>query len=195
MPTPVVDQQGWVITILAGHPDDPNWKTLHHEAADTLENLQASPMEGHPQNLHHNDANTAILLTLINTLAFVHLTGFASSVFSTWVSKTFEYYTTYLCNLMLHHLILVVNWARSVFIAATFNFGPHTLCFRHCEHRYSFTQYSVGGLFYWVDYGYQTSEDYWGGLSKGETAEVKKQKQDQWTMGLQMFSKLEELRK
>ncbi len=40
-PTPVVDQQGHVITVLAGHPDDPNWDNLHQDVADMLENFRA----------------------------------------------------------------------------------------------------------------------------------------------------------
>ncbi len=61
------------------------------------------------------------------------------------------------------------------------------------ERRYSFTQYSVGGLFRWVDYGYRRSKEYWASLGE-ELAEAKKQRDERWSMGLQMFSTLEELR-
>ncbi|PBK63576.1 hypothetical protein ARMSODRAFT_858311, partial [Armillaria solidipes] len=38
--TPIVDRQGHVITVLAGHPDDPDWESVHTEAADRLEELR-----------------------------------------------------------------------------------------------------------------------------------------------------------
>ncbi|PBK81490.1 hypothetical protein ARMGADRAFT_1091234 [Armillaria gallica] len=161
-PTPVVNQQGHVISVLAGHPDNPSWETVHHKAMDTLEALHQSCKfsedqrkhrhgkfpalsigisfssgQTHPQNLHHNlhhnSTNTTALFTLINTLAFICLARFASSAFSTWILKTYRYYATYLHDLLLHDLTLVANWIQSVFAAATFNFSPYTLCFRHTD--------------------------------------------------------------
>jgi len=34
---PLVDREGRIVAILAGHPDDPNWVVLHLHAADCLE--------------------------------------------------------------------------------------------------------------------------------------------------------------
>ncbi len=62
------------------------------------------------------------------------------------------------------------------------------------ERRYSFTQYTAGGLFRWVDYGFQTSEEYWGSLHKEEHLQAQKERSERWMMGLHMFSTLEELR-
>ena len=112
--------KGRIITVLAGHPNDPNWDNLHQDAADMLENFcvqckfsdnQRKHRHGrfpalsygisysggqtvclllfvipislisypqHPQNLHHNKDNTAVLITLVNNLAFMRLAGFAS---------------------------------------------------------------------------------------------------------------------
>ncbi|PBK63577.1 hypothetical protein ARMSODRAFT_990135 [Armillaria solidipes] len=192
-------------------------------------------------------------MTLINCIAFIRLAGFGSSAFATWAPKTFAYYASYLRDLLVHDARLILNWANSIFATATFNFGPHTLCFRHTdsgnlpfgwcaitalskfdskrsghlvlwdlklvidflpgsmilipsailkhsntpisrgEKRYSFMQYSAGGLFRWVDYGYQTSEGYWAGLDADEAMQAQERRARCWSMGLDMFSMLEEL--
>jgi hypothetical protein len=62
------------------------------------------------------------------------------------------------------------------------------------ESRYSFTQYTAGGLFRWVDHGYQTETSYkkgWNKARKQEEEEVNKQR---WLKGVSMFSTLEELK-
>ncbi|SJL15741.1 uncharacterized protein ARMOST_19246 [Armillaria ostoyae] len=156
--TPIVDRQGRVISVLAGHPEDPDWDAVHKEGADTLENLRTQCRlsddqrkhwrghygalsfrisygsgQTHLQNLHHNDANTTVLLTLINCVAFLRLAGFGSSAFATWAPKTFAYYATHLKDLLVHDVSLILNWANSIFAATTFNFGLRTLCFRHTD--------------------------------------------------------------
>lgn len=277
--TPIVDQQGRVIAVLAGHPDDPDWDSVHNEAAEALETLrpkcklaqeQRKHRRGrfgalsygisygggqtHPQNLHHNDANTSVLLTLVNCIAFMRLAAFGSSAFATWAPRTFAYYATHLHALLLHDASLIRNWLSSIFAAATFNFGPRTCCFRHTdsgnlpfgwcvitalgnfnpqrgghlvlwdlklvidfppsssilipsailshsntkigkgERRYSFTQYSAGGLFRWVDYGFRSSEEYRASLQGEELIRAKEECAARWSMGLDMFSTLDELR-
>ncbi|KAK0442271.1 uncharacterized protein EV420DRAFT_1485394 [Desarmillaria tabescens] len=157
-PTPIIDREGRIIAALAGQPDDPKWNEVHEEAIQSLESLrkqckfsedQRKHRRGkfgalsigisygggqtHPQNLHHNKSNTAVLMALLNTLAFVHLAAFASSAFATWAPNLFHYYATHLCDLLVHDATLVLNWASSIFASATFNFGPRTLCFRHTD--------------------------------------------------------------
>ncbi|PBK63847.1 hypothetical protein ARMSODRAFT_893855, partial [Armillaria solidipes] len=63
------------------------------------------------------------------------------------------------------------------------------------EKRYSFTQYTAGGLFRWVDYGFRTSEEYWGSLNPAEQAAAKQTREERWRMGLGMFSTLDDLRR
>ncbi|PBK81375.1 hypothetical protein ARMGADRAFT_1048807 [Armillaria gallica] len=181
----------------------------------------------HPQNLHHNKDNTAVLIALINNLAFLRLASFASSAFATWAPWTFAYYAWHLHDLLMHDATLIVNWVNSVFATATFNFRPRTLCFRHTdsgnlpfswcaitmlghfnphlgrhlilwdlklgEWRYLFTQYSSGGIFRWVDYGFQSSEDYWRGLARKDLVQAQKERSEWWKMGLGLFSMLDEL--
>lgn len=62
------------------------------------------------------------------------------------------------------------------------------------ERRYSFTQYTAGGLFRWVDHGFQKEEGYWGGLSAKEKLEEERVKKGRWAMGLRLFSTIDDLK-
>lgn len=150
-----------------------------------------------------------------------------------------------------------MNFTNSVWAAATFNFGPNTICFKHMdysnlpfgwcsitslgnfdptlgghlvlwdlhlvvefppgstillpsaaiahsnvpinfsdgEQRYSFTQYTSGGIFRWVDQGFQTTEVFKRGLAPEELDERSKMLSAQLKMGLGFFLTLDELRK
>ena len=55
-------------------------------------------------------------------------------------------------------------------------------------------QYMAGGLFRWVDHGFQKEDDFWAGLSAQERAEEKKVMEARWAMGLGLFSMVEELK-
>ncbi|PBK65432.1 hypothetical protein ARMSODRAFT_891919, partial [Armillaria solidipes] len=62
------------------------------------------------------------------------------------------------------------------------------------ETRYSFTQYMAGGLFRWVDQGFQMSQEYWGQLDGEERAAAIKAWEERWEMGLALYSKLSVLK-
>jgi hypothetical protein len=61
------------------------------------------------------------------------------------------------------------------------------------EERYSFTQYTAGGLFRWVDHGFQKEEDYYSSPSEEEMVVEEIAKQRRWTMGLGLFSTVDDL--
>lgn len=61
------------------------------------------------------------------------------------------------------------------------------------EERYSFTQYTAGGLFRWVDHGFQKEEEYRSKLSEEEVIEEEEAMRHRWAMGLGLFSTLDEL--
>lgn len=63
------------------------------------------------------------------------------------------------------------------------------------ETRYSFTQYSAGGLFRWVDQGFQKSPQYWGSLTPEEHAAAREECNKRWGMGIGLFSTLESLQR
>ncbi|KAJ7835427.1 hypothetical protein B0H13DRAFT_1913578 [Mycena leptocephala] len=62
------------------------------------------------------------------------------------------------------------------------------------ERRFSFTQYTAGGLFRWVEHDFQTEESYFEGLSREERLEEKELGLQRACEGAAMFSTLEELK-
>ncbi|KAJ7691654.1 hypothetical protein B0H16DRAFT_1500426 [Mycena metata] len=62
------------------------------------------------------------------------------------------------------------------------------------EHRYSFTQYTAGGLFRWIEHGFQSEEAYFESLSPEERARERAEAKARWSVGVGLFSTLDELR-
>lgn len=62
------------------------------------------------------------------------------------------------------------------------------------ERRYSFTQYTAGAIFRWVEFGFQTARRHRAGLSKHEREEEALELRNQLKMGLGLFSTLDELK-
>ncbi|KAJ7921641.1 hypothetical protein B0H13DRAFT_2230554 [Mycena leptocephala] len=62
------------------------------------------------------------------------------------------------------------------------------------EQRFSFTQYTAGGLFRWVEHDFQTEESYLEGRSREEQLEEKELGLQRACEGAAMFSTLEELK-
>ncbi|KAF8951697.1 hypothetical protein BDZ97DRAFT_1931899 [Flammula alnicola] len=61
------------------------------------------------------------------------------------------------------------------------------------ETRYSFAQYSAGGLFRWVDNGCQKQADWEANASEEEKAQRMHDQSTRWIRGLEMLSTIEEL--
>jgi hypothetical protein len=59
--------------------------------------------------------------------------------------------------------------------------------------RYSVTQYTAGGVFRWVDHGFQCEESYWGTLSEEGCAEEIRRMEGRAHMGMGLFSTKDEL--
>ncbi|KAH9920385.1 uncharacterized protein B0H18DRAFT_1086404 [Fomitopsis serialis] len=62
------------------------------------------------------------------------------------------------------------------------------------EERFSFTQYTAGGIFRWVDQGFQPSPEYYSALDVGAKAAFHQRAAARWKEGISLFSTLEELR-
>ncbi|KAJ7716710.1 hypothetical protein B0H16DRAFT_1338676 [Mycena metata] len=62
------------------------------------------------------------------------------------------------------------------------------------EHRYSFTQYTAGGLFRWIEHGFQSEEAYFESLSPEERARERAEAKARWSAGVGLFSTLDKLR-
>ncbi|EDR03722.1 uncharacterized protein LACBIDRAFT_306859 [Laccaria bicolor S238N-H82] len=61
------------------------------------------------------------------------------------------------------------------------------------ERRYSFTQYTSGGTFRWVDYGFQKADVYLVSLSEEGRQAAAQEGRDRLAFGLSLFSTLDEL--
>ncbi|KAJ7805222.1 hypothetical protein B0H13DRAFT_1670518, partial [Mycena leptocephala] len=62
------------------------------------------------------------------------------------------------------------------------------------ERRYSFTQYTAGGIFRWIEHGFQSEESYLESLSPAERAGEWEEAKTRWQMGAGLFSTLDELK-
>ncbi|KAJ6536530.1 hypothetical protein DFH09DRAFT_1324567 [Mycena vulgaris] len=56
------------------------------------------------------------------------------------------------------------------------------------ERQYSFTQYTAGGLFQWIQNGFKTDEDFEATATKAEKAAHTLESKTQWEEGVKMFS-------
>ena len=61
------------------------------------------------------------------------------------------------------------------------------------EKQYSFTQYTAGGLFRWVEQGFQSTSDWYASLTSVERAAEDRHGEEWWTAGIGLFSKLTSL--
>ena len=59
--------------------------------------------------------------------------------------------------------------------------------------RYSITQYTAGGLFRWVEHGFQSEESYWESLTAEECAEETERRKGRASVGMGLFSTKDEL--
>ncbi|KAJ3711312.1 hypothetical protein C8R42DRAFT_596022, partial [Lentinula raphanica] len=87
----------------------------------------------HPQNFVHNRHNAAVLERLASSRPFQRLSGFATGVFKTWAPRLYQYCQEYLEELLDSDESLTRLFSNSVLPAATFNFGPRTVCFPHVD--------------------------------------------------------------
>lgn len=58
------------------------------------------------------------------------------------------------------------------------------------ERRYSFTQYTAGGLFRWVENGFQTVEDLHSSLSQDELLRQAEKDAKRWSWGLSLIPRI-----
>jgi hypothetical protein len=61
------------------------------------------------------------------------------------------------------------------------------------EQHYSFMQYTAGGTFWWVDYGFRKADEYFVSLSEEKQQAVAGEGCDRLAFGLSLFSTIDEL--
>ncbi|KAJ7797688.1 hypothetical protein B0H13DRAFT_2392045 [Mycena leptocephala] len=184
---------------------------------------------------------------LLREECFQRLAGFANCLFATFAPSLFAFYQTQMAMIAQWRPRLRWNFARSVFAACTFNFGPHAITVPHLdfgnlawgwcaitalgifdpdvgghlilwdlklvirfppgstilipsaiirhsnvpigfhERRFSFTQYTAGGLFRWIRNGFQTDEAYQASATAEEKVTRRAEDSRRWEEGVAMY--------
>ncbi|KAJ7029056.1 hypothetical protein C8F04DRAFT_963287, partial [Mycena alexandri] len=62
------------------------------------------------------------------------------------------------------------------------------------ERRFSFTQYTAGGLFRWIEHGFRSEEEYFASLSAEERQKERAEARGRWASGASLFCTVEELK-
>ncbi|KAJ6538367.1 hypothetical protein DFH09DRAFT_1090605 [Mycena vulgaris] len=126
--------------------------------------------------------NTAVLCCLVSNLAFIRC---ALPLLLSLIGPAESLQVEYMRLFYSHYPRLCRPFLNGIWSAVTFNLGlerttiliPSAAIFHsnipvaEGKHRYSFTQYTAGGLFRWVEHGFKTKEEYLEGLSKRERRE------------------------
>lgn len=92
------------------------------------------------------------------------------------------------------HLVLEFPPGTTVLIPSAIISHSNTTIAPH-ERRFSFTQYTAGALFRWVDNGFQRSIDFLESLDDDALAEHRIKEEGRWKFGLSLFSRLQEIQK
>ncbi|KAJ7092136.1 hypothetical protein C8R43DRAFT_908171 [Mycena crocata] len=278
---PIVDSAGRIIAVLGGMPADlDDWKLVTETAAHLLEEQVSSASfssdqlfhrraqepypsisrgishgggQTEPGELRNNVANTMLSEYLLQQSCFKRLAGFANCLFLVFAPLLFAFYQAQMALLAAWRPSMRWNFARSVFAACTFNFGPHAITVPHLdfanlswgwcaitalgffdadlgghlilwdlklvirfppgstilipsaiirhsnvpvgpsERRYSFTQYTAGGLFRWIRNGFQTDEAFEKNASRAAKAAREAETSRRWEEGVAMYSTIESL--
>ncbi|KAJ7640924.1 hypothetical protein B0H17DRAFT_1216484 [Mycena rosella] len=170
---------------------------IHDPAVEAMEEARAncsvprsnSAIAVCPGALVNGVINTAVLVALLSNIAFIRYAGFATGLLATWAPNLFDFYVDYMHIFYKHCPHLHRPFLNGIWCAVTFNLGPgpfppgttilipsaaifhSNIPISDNEHRYSFTQYTAGGIFRWIENGFQSSEAYLASLSKKEQEE------------------------
>ncbi|KAJ7664161.1 hypothetical protein B0H17DRAFT_1211427 [Mycena rosella] len=150
-----------------------------------------------PGALVNGVINTAVLVALLSNIAFIRYAGFATGLLATWALNLFDFYVDCMRVFYKHYphlhrpfnlgpwtcalghrdytnldckLIIEFPPGTTILIlsAAIFHSNIPISDNERCD---SFTQYTAGGPFQWIENGFQLSEAYLASLSKKEREE------------------------
>ncbi|KAJ7217556.1 hypothetical protein C8J57DRAFT_1254978 [Mycena rebaudengoi] len=141
---PLVDQDGKVFGVSAGHPDDPNWMAnIHKPAVDAMKEATAKcsiseewafHRRGNFCSLTGGDSHGggqerpgALVNGVINAAILVSL----MSVFANWAPDIFDYYVVHMHLFYQRYKHLSRPFLNGIFCACTFNLGPYTCALGH----------------------------------------------------------------
>ncbi|KAF8157509.1 hypothetical protein BJ912DRAFT_1070230 [Pholiota molesta] len=152
----IADKSKRTVAVLAGCPPVENWAQLHQQAASALEEkrsqcsvprdkrkhrrgyftaLQCGVSHGggqkQPCNLTNGAQNEKILEELNELEPFKRMAAFASACMANWAPKLYTYYVDHMRPLYEADTALKPVFRSCIFSAATYNFGPQTVCYKH----------------------------------------------------------------
>ncbi|KAL0568127.1 hypothetical protein V5O48_013866 [Marasmius crinis-equi] len=242
---PILDEDGRIITLLAGRPRSRKWSRLATEAAALLEILRPRCNFFNSKGPNRRGEFGAINVGI----------SYGGGQ-TTWQLRMHGTYRNTIRTLLDHDEDLSLPFDNSVFTCTAFNFGPHTECVHHLDHsnyppgwcaiwslgkfnlkrgghlvlrdlgiavrfppgslilvpsascrhentrigeqetQYSFTQFSAGGLFRWVEHEHQPEWRYneeLGELSEDEARIRLERDEARWSSGLALLSTAHEL--
>ncbi|KAJ7904063.1 hypothetical protein B0H13DRAFT_1620886, partial [Mycena leptocephala] len=277
----IIDSNGRIIAVLGGMPRDVvGWERITGEAATLLDTrvkqgsfndeqiyhrcaqepypsisrgISHGGGQTEPGELCNNPSNTRLTDELLRQECFQRLAGFANCLFATFAPVLFAFYQVQMALIAEWRPRLRWNFARSVFAACTFNFGPRAITVPHLdfgnlawgwcaitalgtfdpdvgghlilwdlklvirfppgstilipsaiirhsnvpvglhERRFSFTQYTAGGLFRWIRNGFKTDEAFQESATPAEKATRRAEDSRRWEAGVAMYRTVDTL--
>ena len=94
-------------------------------------------------------------------------------------------------HLILWELGLVVEFPPgSTFLLPSACISHSNVAIAKHEKRFSFTQYTAGSIFRWVDHGFMKENEFWSSLNEDQLAEELKKKDLRLEMGLGLLRTL-----
>ncbi|KAF7338969.1 hypothetical protein MVEN_01973100 [Mycena venus] len=159
-PRLITDNQGRIVAILLGAPEDPDWVKVIERAAKAMQRARRlahqrgawCPGVAHrrgcyllltsgvsfgggqkrPGNLRNTKFFRRLIRRLLNSKDIRRIAGFQSSGLALYAPKLYKHYCTVLRALFEHQPELVHNFDNSVFPVMSFNCGD-AVTFEHCD--------------------------------------------------------------
>ncbi|KAJ6507641.1 hypothetical protein DFH09DRAFT_942850, partial [Mycena vulgaris] len=158
----IVDDQGRIIAILLGMPEDPDWPEVVQGAIRAMRDARRKARRHHmwnpsggahrrgkylplttgvsfgggqrrPGNLVNKRFFRNLIRRLLRNKYIRRLAGFQSSGFAMYAPKLYRYYCLILRELFARQPGLIHNFTNSIFPAVTFNCGPDAVTFSHVD--------------------------------------------------------------
>ncbi|KAJ7666307.1 hypothetical protein B0H17DRAFT_898850, partial [Mycena rosella] len=173
----IVDEQGRIVAVLLGRPEDPDWDYVVRQAFKAMRHARCraraagmwtafSHRRGNylalttgvsfgggqlrPGNLRNTRFFRRLIKRLLTNKYIRRLAGFQSSGFALYAPKLYRYYCLILKALFERQPGLVHNFTNSIFPAATFNCGPDAVTVEHLDFlnlSHGFCGITSGGCF------------------------------------------------
>ncbi|KAJ6448676.1 hypothetical protein C8R47DRAFT_1204880 [Mycena vitilis] len=203
---PILDAADRVVAVIGGMPDDPDFMAnIHDPAVEAMESSRSQASVSEERQSHRRGAEWApnLFSFYVDYMGRFHRhypdlhRPFANGIFSTCTfnlgPRTCALGHRNFVNFALGWVAISFSGIATILIPSAAVFHSKSPIAPH-EHRYSFTQYTAGGLFRWVEHGFKSEEDYFASLSAEGCREEKILGRQRAAAAADMFSTIAELR-